>query len=158
MKMKHEIRVKINGMLYCEEVDADLTLLRFIREKIGLTGTKCGCENGECGACTVMLDEHPVRSCLVLAVEVDGSQVITVEGLATGENLTPLQQAFIDEGAAQCGFCTPGILIGLQALLNESENPSQNEIKQAVGGHLCRCTGYSSISKAVKLVLDRNNI
>lgn len=154
--MGHKIQVKINGMLYCEEIDVDLTLLHFIREKIGLTGTKCGCENGECGSCTVMLDGHAVRSCLILAVEADGSQIITIEGLASGEKLTPLQQSFIDEGAAQCGFCTPGILIGLQALLNEIENPSQEVVMQAVGGHLCRCTGYSSISRAVKLVLDKN--
>lgn len=154
--MSHKIQLKINGVLYCEEVGADVTLLRFIREKIGLTGTKCGCENGECGACTVILDGHAVRSCLILAVEVNGSEIITVEGLASGEKLTPLQQAFIDEGAAQCGFCTPGILMGLQALLNEKENPRKDEIKEALGGHLCRCTGYSSISRAINTVLDKD--
>lgn len=153
--MKHKIRVKINGMLYHEEIDADLTLLRFIREKIGLTGTKCGCENGECGACTIILDGHAVRSCLILAAEVDGSEILTIEGMAAGEKLTPLQQAFIDEGAVQCGFCTPGILMGIQALLNEVDNPSLTEVNEALGGHLCRCTGYNSISRAVKLVLDK---
>jgi len=154
--MSHKIQLKINGIHYCEEVDSDLTLLRFIREKIGLTGTKCGCENGECGACTVIIDGHAVRSCIILAVEVSGSEIITVEGLASGEKLTPLQQAFIDEGAAQCGFCTPGILMGLQALLNEKENPGDDEVKQALGGHLCRCTGYNSISRAIDTVLSKS--
>ncbi|MGI5999093.1 MAG: (2Fe-2S)-binding protein, partial [Lutispora sp.] len=121
------------------------------------TGTKSGCENGECGACTVIMNGNPVRSCIILAVEADGAEIITVEGLGEKDKLHPLQQSFIETGAAQCGFCTPGMLMAGKALLDKKKNPSNEDITEALGGHLCRCTGYKSISKAVEVALSKNN-
>ncbi|WP_372998861.1 (2Fe-2S)-binding protein [Lutispora sp.] len=155
--MKHSIKVNINGQLYLEEVETSMTLLQFIRDKVGLTGTKSGCENGECGACTVIMNGNPVRSCIILAVEADGAEIITVEGLGEKDKLHPLQQSFIETGAAQCGFCTPGMLMAGKALLDKKKNPSNEDITEALGGHLCRCTGYKSISKAVEVALSKNN-
>lgn len=155
--MKHSIKVNINGQLYLEEVETSMTLLQFIRDKVGLTGTKSGCENGECGACTVIMNGTPVRSCIILAVEADGAEIITVEGLGEKDKLHPLQQSFIETGAAQCGFCTPGMLMAGKALLDKKKNPSNEDITEALGGHLCRCTGYKSISKAVEVALSKNN-
>lgn len=154
--MKHSIRVNINGQVYMEEVETGMTLLQFIRDKVGLTGTKAGCENGECGACTVIMDGKPVRSCIILAVEADGAEIITVEGLGEKDKLHPLQQSFIETGAAQCGFCTPGMLMAGKALLDKKKNPSNEDIMEALGGHLCRCTGYKSISKAVEIAIENN--
>lgn len=153
--MKHSIKLKINDQLYLEEVDPSMTLLQFIRDKIGYTGTKTGCENGECGACTVIMDGEPVRSCIILAVEADGAEITTVEGLAHKDKLHPLQQSFIETGAAQCGFCTPGMLMAGKALLDKKPNPSDKDIMDALGGHLCRCTGYKSISKSVEIAIEK---
>ena len=146
----HTISVTINGDPEYVAVPSHLTLLKMLRDKLGLTGTKNGCEAGECGACTVLLDGEPVNSCLVLAVEVDGREVTTVEGLGRDEELSPLQQAFVDHNAIQCGFCTPGMLISAQALLDRSPSPAGPEIEEALLGNLCRCTGYVRIIDAVK--------
>ena len=143
------INLKINGEPYQLNVKPNILLLDLIREDIGLTGTKRGCETGECGACTVILDGKPVNSCLVLAVEANGRNVITIEGLSKDNKLHPLQEAFIEEGAVQCGFCTPGMLLSAKALLDVDSNPKEEEIKKAIAGNLCRCTGYTKIMKAI---------
>jgi carbon-monoxide dehydrogenase small subunit len=126
------------------------TLLELLREALGLCGTKHGCELGECGACTVLLDGRPVLSCLVLALECEGRDVLTIEGLAAGPRLDPLQEAFADRGAAQCGYCTPGILLAARALLDAEPRPSRETIREALAGNLCRCTGYQQIVEAVE--------
>jgi aerobic-type carbon monoxide dehydrogenase small subunit (CoxS/CutS family) len=131
------------------------TLLEVLREDLGLTGTKHGCELGECGTCTVLVDGEPVLSCLVLPVEVEGRRITTVEGLAQGGRLHPLQQAFAELGAAQCGYCTPGILLTATALLAERPSPTRQEVKEALAGNLCRCTGYTKILDAVELAALR---
>jgi carbon-monoxide dehydrogenase small subunit len=146
----HSITVTVNGAKEPVEVPSNMTLLRMLREKLGLTGTKNGCSAGECGACTVLLNGQPVNSCLVLAVEADGAEVTTVEGLGSDGQLDVIQQAFIDEGAVQCGFCTPGMLISARALLDRSPNPGEAEIREALVGNLCRCTGYKPIIEAVQ--------
>ncbi len=153
--MKHSIKVKINGQLYLEEVDTGMTLLQFIRDTIGFTGTKAGCENGECGACTIIMDGEPVRSCLILAVEADNAEITTVEGLSEKDKLHPLQQGFIETGAAQCGFCTPGMLMAGKALLDKKPDASHKDIIAALSGHLCRCTGYKSISRSVEIAMEK---
>jgi len=133
------------------DVPSNLTLLQMLRDRLVLTGTKDGCSAGECGACTVMMNGEPVNSCMVLAVECDGAQIITVEGLALGDGqLDPVQQAIIEQGGVQCGFCTPGILISARALLDRNPHPSEFEIRDALIGNLCRCTGYLRIIDAVK--------
>ncbi len=153
--MDHNIYLHVNGSAYEVSVNSEDTLLEVIREKLNLTGTKDGCQVGECGACTVLLDGRPVNSCLVLAVEVDGCEVMTVEGLIGAVNLDekdtlhPLQQAFVEYGAVQCGFCTPGMLMSAKALLDESPNPTGIQIRQALRGNLCRCTGYKKIEHAI---------
>jgi aerobic-type carbon monoxide dehydrogenase small subunit (CoxS/CutS family) len=131
------------------------TLLEVLREDLGLTGTKHGCELGECGTCTVLVDGEPMLSCLVLPVEVEGRRITTVEGLAQGGRLHPLQQAFAELGAAQCGYCTPGILLTATALLAERPSPTRREVKEALAGNLCRCTGYTKILDAVELAALR---
>ena len=133
------------------------TLLELLREDLGLTGTKHGCELGECGACAVLKDGRPVLSCLVLGVECDGAEVTTVEGLAQGPELSPLQAAFADQGAAQCGYCTPGILVTAQHLLDTNPHPSREEIAEALSGNLCRCTGYLQIFEAVEAAAELAN-
>jgi carbon-monoxide dehydrogenase small subunit len=144
------IRMTLNG----EEVDVSFapykTLLEVLREDLGHTGTKHGCELGECGACVVLLDGKPVVSCLILALECDGRSILTVEGLARDGSLHPLQEAFADLGAAQCGYCTPGILVTAKALLDENTHPSRDQIRDALSGNLCRCTGYLQIFEAVE--------
>jgi carbon-monoxide dehydrogenase small subunit len=127
-----------------------MTLLAFLREQLKLTGTKEGCGNGQCGACTVIMDGKAVNSCLVLAVQADGARITTIEGVEGPDGLHPLQQAFIDEGAVQCGFCTPGMILSAKALLDENADPDEGEIKEALSGNLCRCTGYVKIIRAVK--------
>jgi len=139
----------VNDRAYVTEVDAHLTLLDFLRETIGLTGTKRGCEVGECGACTVLIDGVAVNSCLVLAVQVEGRSVTTVEGLAGNSRLTPLQDAFLDHDAVHCGFCTPGMLMSARHLLNANPSPTGHEIRTAISGNLCRCTGYVQIVEAI---------
>jgi carbon-monoxide dehydrogenase small subunit len=150
-----EIRFTLNRKRVQVEVPAHWTLLRVLREKLGLTGTKEGCGIGECGTCTVLLDGMPVNSCLVMAPKVEGRKVETVEGLGTRDSLHPLQQAFIDHGAIQCGFCTPGILMSSKALLDRNPTPSREEIQDAITGHLCRCTGYHQIQEAVEEAIQR---
>ena len=147
--MDHSITLKINGEIYKLNVKSNVLLLDVIRDEIGLTGTKRGCDTGECGACTVLIEGKPVNSCLVLAIEVDGKDILTVEGLSKNGQLHPLQVAFVEEGAVQCGFCTPGVLLSAKALLNTNPNPTEEEIKTAIAGNLCRCTGYTKIIKAI---------
>ena len=149
MKSKN-ITLKVNGDAYNLTVDTRMTLLEAIREKIGLTGTKDGCGVGECGTCTVLMDGKPIYSCLMLAVEADGKEILTIEGLATPEGLHPIQKAFIEHGAVQCGFCTPGMILSAKALLDENPNPTKEEIKEAISGNLCRCTGYQKIIEAIE--------
>ncbi len=143
------INLKINGEFYQLNVKPNILLLDLLREKIGLTGTKRGCGTGECGACTVLLEGRPVNSCLMLAVEANEKNVLTIEGLASDGQLHPLQEAFIEEGAVQCGFCTPGMILSVKALLDVNSNPKEEEIKKAIDGNLCRCTGYTKIVKAI---------
>ena len=145
-----KIFLKVNGEIYRMSVPDNRTLLQAIRDDLGLTGTKEGCGIGECGACTVLVDGRPVNSCLALAVEMDGREITTVEGLAKDGVLDLLQQAFIEEGAVQCGFCTPGMLMSAQGLLNKNPFPTEDEIRKAIQGNLCRCTGYDPIVRAVK--------
>jgi carbon-monoxide dehydrogenase small subunit len=151
----HTITLTVNGVVERLDVPSNMTLLQMLREKLALTGTKNGCEAGECGACTVLLDGEPVNSCMVLAVEVDGRSVVTVEGLAPEGELSPLQEAFVDHNAIQCGFCTPGMLMAATALLSRNPHPSEQEIKQALVGNLCRCTGYVRIVEAIEEAADR---
>nr|WP_206809400.1 (2Fe-2S)-binding protein [Paradesulfitobacterium ferrireducens] len=140
----------INGQPWKGQVEAHETLLDLIRDKLGLTGTKKGCDSGECGACTVILNGLSVNSCIVPALEVEGKEVLTIEGLSRGEVLHPIQEAFISEGAVQCGFCTPGMIMSTKALLDSNPHPSKQEIRQALAGNLCRCTGYGRIVAAVE--------
>jgi len=151
----HEISLTVNGQVERATVAAGMTLLELLRDRLHLTGTKEGCGIGECGACTVLLDGLPVTACLVLAVETDGCDVRTIEGEATAGRLSALQQAFIDAGAIQCGFCTPGMVMSARALLERNPNPSDEEIVEAIAGNLCRCTGYEAILHAVRLAAGR---
>ena len=144
----------LNGKEIRLEVPPYWTLLRLLREKLGLTGTKEGCGIGECGACTVLLDGMPVNACLILAPKVEGRKIDTIEGLGSRESLQPLQKSFMDHGAVQCGFCTPGILMSSKALLEKNPQPSREEIKEAISGHLCRCTGYHQIIEAIEALKE----
>jgi carbon-monoxide dehydrogenase small subunit len=146
----HSITMKVNGTQEYMSVPSQMTLLRLLREGLGLTGTKSGCEAGECGVCTVLVDGEPVNACMMLAVEADNCEITTVEGLAGEHGLSPLQQAFVDQNAVQCGFCTPGMLISAHALLKRNPHPSEEEIREALVGNLCRCTGYVNIIKAIQ--------
>lgn len=148
--MKHDISFTINGEKVCLSVAPNKTLLKMIREDLNLTGAKEGCGAGECGSCTVIVDGKAVNSCMMLAVEADGKDIVTVEGLAKNGVLDPLQDAFIKNAALQCGYCTPGMLMSAKALLMRNPNPSEDEIKEAIGGNLCRCTGYKVILDAIK--------
>src|SRR5512136_499067 len=148
----HKIKVTVNGSPEWVEVPSSMTLLQMLRERLVLTGTKNGCAAGECGACTVILNREPVNSCMVLAVECDGAEITTVEGLAHDGRLDPVQEALVAEGGVQCGFCTPGVLMSARALLDRNPHPSGVEIRDALIGNLCRCTGYVRIIEAVKQV------
>jgi carbon-monoxide dehydrogenase small subunit len=150
--MRRELEMKVNGDEYTLEVETHRTLLEVIRDDLGLTGTKLGCGGGECGACTVILNGKAVKSCLMLAFDADGKEILTVEGLAGEGKLHKLQQAFVEHGAIQCGFCTPGMIMASKALLDENPHPSEQEIKGALAGNLCRCTGYVKILEAVSSV------
>ncbi|MEE8395458.1 MAG: (2Fe-2S)-binding protein [bacterium] len=150
MSKKHLVELTVNGEVRDVVVRARVTLLDALRDLIGLTGTKEACGMGTCGACTVLVDGRPVLSCLTLALECEGRQIGTVEGISDGERLSPLQQAFLERGATQCGFCTPGILLSASALLKANPRPTDREINKALEGNLCRCTGYNSILAAVK--------
>ncbi len=147
--MKKAIQLTINGQPVEASVSPNQTLVQFLRDDMGLTGTKHGCGLGDCGACTVLLDGKAVNSCLVLAVQADGCQILTIEGLAENGKLHPLQQAFVDKGAIQCGFCTPGMILSAKALLDEKPNPTELEMRTAISGNLCRCTGYQKIVEAI---------
>jgi carbon-monoxide dehydrogenase small subunit len=149
------ITVTVNGTQYERAVEPRLLLSDFLRHDLGLTGTHVGCEHGVCGACTVLFDGQPIRSCQMFAVQANGHQVLTVEGLGTPDNLHPVQEAFREAHGAQCGFCTPGILMTLIPFLEEHPDPTEPEIREAIAGNLCRCTGYQHIVDAVKLAADK---
>ena len=156
MPALHRIAFTVNGRACEREVEPRLLLSDFLRHELGLTGTHVGCEHGVCGACTVLFDGEPVRSCILLAVQADGHALVTVEGLASSpDRLHPLQQAFRECHGLQCGFCTPGFLMTLLPFLDENPDPSEEEIRQALSGNLCRCTGYQHIVDAVKLAAER---
>jgi carbon-monoxide dehydrogenase small subunit len=146
----HEIRVKVQGVERRAEVESRLLLVHFLRETLSLTGTHIGCDTTHCGACTVLLDGQPVKSCTVLAVQADGREVVTVEGLEQDGKLAPIQEGFFQQHGLQCGFCTPGMLLTSHALLQANPAPSEAEIRRAISGNLCRCTGYVNIVKSVQ--------
>jgi len=148
--MKIDAMLTVNGTAYPVELDPHISLLRAVRDVIGLTGAKEGCDDSECGACMMLLDGKPVNACSYLALQADGREITTVEGLATAEGLSALQRAFLEEGGVQCGYCTPGMLISATALLWSNPSPSDEEIRIALSGHLCRCTGYDGIVRAVR--------
>jgi aerobic carbon-monoxide dehydrogenase small subunit len=155
MAKKMDISVKVNGKLYERSVEPRLLLSDFIRHELGLTGTHVGCEHGVCGTCTVLLDGEPVRSCLMFAVQANGCEVLTVESLGTPEKLHPLQEAFMEKHALQCGFCTPGVLMTMAHFLEQHPKPKEEEIVEALSGNLCRCTGYQNMVDAVKLASEK---
>ena len=156
--MMRPIQLRVNGDIVHVEVEPHETLLDVIRTKAGLTGTKKGCDTGQCGACTVIMEGKAVNSCLILAVEAHGKEIMTVEGLARDGKLHPLQQAFVEEGAVQCGYCTPGMILSAKVLLDENPRPTQRQVKEAIAGNLCRCTGYVKIVKAVLTAADKISV
>ena len=149
------VTTSVNGVTYTRVVEPRLLLSDFLRHEIGLTGTHVGCEHGVCGACTILFDGLPMRSCLMLAAQAHGHEIVTVEGLADGDRLHPLQEAFREAHGLQCGFCTPGILMTMKAFLDENPSPNEAEIREALSGNLCRCTGYQHIVEAVALAATR---
>ena len=153
--MKEKILLKINGEDHEISVEPKLTLLEVLREEIGLTGTKVGCDLGTCGACTVLIDDKPVLSCLTLAIACQGKEITTIEGLRKGEVLHPLQTSFVQHGAIQCGMCTPGMILSAKALLDETPHPTEFEVRKAISGNLCRCTGYVKIVEAILAVCHK---
>ena len=150
MADNHKIRLKVNGTWRETETRPDRTLLDLLREELGLTGTKKGCEEGECGACTIIMNGRTVLACLMPALKADGADITTIEGLDREGELHPLQKAFLEEGAVQCGYCTPGMILSAKALLDENPVPTVEEVKRAISGNLCRCTGYAKIVRAVQ--------
>jgi carbon-monoxide dehydrogenase small subunit len=159
MSQFHQVNLTVNGRQYTREVEPRMLLSDFLRYELELTGTHVGCEQGVCGACTVLYDGEPVRSCILFAVQADGHEIMTVEGLADSDQLKiaglhPLQQAFWEAHGLQCGFCTPGFLMTLMAYLDENPNPTEPEIREAISGNLCRCTGYQHIVEAVALAAN----
>jgi len=150
-----KINFEVNGVSYCEEIEPNITLLKLLRDRLSLTGAKEACSSGDCGACTVLVDGKAVNSCLYMAAEINGKSILTVEGLAKKNELNPLQEAFIAEGAIQCGFCTPGMLLSAEALLKENPNPTTEEIRNGMAGNICRCTGYEQIIRAVKTAAEK---
>jgi len=153
--VKQLIEFHVNGETYELAVEPQTTLLEVLRDHLGLTGTKEACGTGECGSCTVLIEGKPILSCLALAVDYPNKEITTIEGLSQGEKLTPVQQAFVDCGAVQCGFCTPGMILSASALLKRNLAPSEEEIRKALEGHLCRCTGYNKIVEAVNTAAKR---
>jgi aerobic-type carbon monoxide dehydrogenase small subunit (CoxS/CutS family) len=145
----------VNGVAYPVEVEPGASLLQTLRDVVGLTGSKEGCDDSECGACMMLLDGKPVNACSYLALQAEGCEITTVEGLADGDDLHPLQSAFLEHGGVQCGFCTPGMLISAKALLDRNPSPDEDEIRLALSGNLCRCTGYSGIVRAVQVVAEQ---
>jgi carbon-monoxide dehydrogenase small subunit len=154
MVERFKIRLKVNGTWREAETPPDRILLDLLREELGLTGTKKGCGEGECGACTVIMNGRAVLSCLIPALKADGAEIMTIEGLAEEGRLHPLQQAFLEAGAVQCGYCTPGMLLAAKALLDENPEPSVEDVKRAISGNLCRCTGYTKIIRAVQAAAE----
>jgi len=152
---KQAIRLNVNRKVRRLQVPPNKTLLEVLREDLSLSGTKEGCEDGTCGACTVLLDGKPVRSCLILATEAQGRDVLTIEGLSDGEKLHPVQEAFIKHGGVQCGFCTPGMILTAKALLDNNPEPTETEVREAISGNLCRCTGYVKIIKSIMAAAKR---
>ena len=153
--MKQLIELRVNGETYEVAIEPRRTLLEVLRNNLGLTGAKNACDTGDCGACTVIIEGKPVVSCLVLAIEAQGKEIITIEGIAKNGNLHPLQQAFVEHGAIQCGFCTPGMILSAKALLDETPKPSEAEVRQGIAGNLCRCTGYTKIVEAILAVSQK---
>jgi aerobic-type carbon monoxide dehydrogenase small subunit (CoxS/CutS family) len=147
--MKKMLELTVNGENYEVLVEPKTLLINVLRDQLGLTGAKRGCDSGSCGACTVLLNGKPVHSCSILALQANGGEILTIEGLADGPNLHPIQEAFLDHWALQCGFCTPGQIIAAKALLDENPNPTEEEVKIAMNGHICRCTGYNMITEAI---------
>jgi carbon-monoxide dehydrogenase small subunit len=147
--LKAKVRLKVNGKIHEVETGPFRTLLQVIREDLGLTGTKSGCERGECGACTVLIDGVAVNSCLMPVMEVDGKEILTIEGLARNGHLHPLQEKFIELGAIQCGFCSPGMILMAKALLDRNPRPTEEEVRREIAGNYCRCTGYDKIVEAI---------
>ncbi len=148
----YPLTMTVNGRAVTVEIEADELLVDVLRDRLGLTGTKIGCNEGECGACTVIMDGQAVLSCLTPALRAQGREITTIEGLSDGETLHPLQQSFIEHGAVQCGYCIPGFILSAKALLDQNPHPSREEIKEAIAGNLCRCTGYVKIVEAIEAV------
>lgn len=146
---QEEIILKVNGTNFKVNIEPWRTLIEVLRENLGLTGTKKSCNEGECGACTVMMDGKPVASCLVLAMDAQGKEIVTIEGISEGEKLHPIQEAFLKYGAIQCGFCTPGMVMSAKAFLDENPKPTSAEVRKAISGNLCRCTGYQHIVDSI---------
>ena len=153
--MKQAIELKVNEQVYDLEIAPWRTLLEVIRDRLELIGTKESCSDGHCGACAVLMDNKAVNSCLILAIEAQGKDIRTIEGLAKDGKLHPIQEAFMEHGAIQCGFCTPGMVMATKALLDENPNPSEEEVKKAIAGHLCRCTGYFQVIEAIKAAAEK---
>jgi carbon-monoxide dehydrogenase small subunit len=152
--MKQDIELKVNGELFRVKVETRRTLLEVLRETLGLTGTKEMCNKGDCGGCTVIMDGKPVLSCLTLAIEAQGKDIVTIEGLAKEYKLHPIQQAFVDHGAIQCGYCSPGFIMSAKALLDRNPNPTEDEIKEGISNNICRCTGYVKIVEAIQAAAE----
>lgn len=155
--MKKSINITVNNKSYKISVEPNQTLLEILRIQLGLTGTKVGCNMGDCGACTVIMDGKPVNSCLVLAVQANERNILTIEGVETEQGIHPLQQAFIDKGAIQCGFCTPGIILSAKSLLENNPKVDEEKIREAISGNLCRCTGYQKIVEAIQSVSEKKS-
>jgi carbon-monoxide dehydrogenase small subunit len=153
--MSIAINTKINGQSVSASAEASTSLLEFLRDTLEMKGSKLCCNTGECGACTIILNGKPINSCVTLAADADGAEIMTIEGLADGDKLHPVQQAFIDTGAVQCGYCTPGYIISVKALLDRTTTPTAEDIEEAVSGNICRCTGYNKIVDAIQLAADR---
>ena len=149
------ISLTVNGKSHTATLEPSTSLLDFVRDTLGYKGTKLCCNTGECGACTIIFNGKPINSCVTLAADANGTEIVTVEGLANGEKLHPVQQAFIDTGAVQCGYCTPGFIISIKALLDRTKSPTPEEIEEAVSGNICRCTGYAKIVDAIQLAAER---
>ena len=158
MSSSMDITLKVNHENYSHAVEPRMLLSDFLRQELGLTGTHIGCEHGVCGACTVLFDGQPVRSCLMFAVQADGHEIITIEGIGTIENLHPIQESFIEAHGLQCGFCTPGIILTLVPFLENAPDPGEQEIRHALSGNICRCTGYQHIVDAVKIAAAKMSV